>query len=72
MKTIADLKPREKATIKTVQTGSDWVHRLMVMGLVEGAEVEYIGSAMGGDPIEITLYGSSMSIQKESAELFEI
>ena len=72
MKTIADLKPNEKATIKSIQTQTKWTHRLMVLGLVEGTEIEYIGSALGGDPIEIKVFGSTMSIQKESAELFEI
>lgn len=72
MKTIADLQPNETATITSVNTDSDWAQRLMVLGLVEGAEVEYVSSAIGGDPIEIKLNGSSMSLQKESAELFEI
>ena len=70
--TIADLRPKQKATIKHVHTESIWIQRLMVLGLVEGAEVEYIGSAIGGDPIEIKINGSSMTMQRESAVLFEI
>ena len=70
--TIADLTPTQKAIIKRVQSESIWIQRLMTLGLVEGTEIEYVGAAIGGDPIEIKVNGASMSIRKECAELFEI
>jgi len=42
----------------------------MVLGLVEGARVEYVGAAIGGDPIEIKLFGAPMSIQRKHAGKF--
>jgi Fe2+ transport system protein FeoA len=48
------------------------VQRLMVLGLVEGAEVEYSSSAIGGDPLEIRLFGSAISLRKEHARHFKV
>ena len=40
----------------------------MTLGLVEGAEVELVSSALGGDPLEFRLYGSSISLRQEQAQ----
>jgi Fe2+ transport system protein FeoA len=48
------------------------VVRLMVLGLIEGAEIHYANSAIGGDPMEITVFGTSISIRKQQAANFSI
>ena len=48
------------------------VQRLMVMGLVEGAEVELASSAIGGDPIEFRLFGTAISLRREHAAHFSV
>ena len=70
MKTIADLK--ETGTITKVDSADDWTQRLMVLGLVEGAQIEYVSVAIGNDPIEIKLFGASMSIQQKYAKKFSV
>jgi len=72
MKTIADLKPGQKAYIESITEIDSWVERLMVLGLIEGAEVEYVGSAIGDNPIELKLHGGRMALQREYAEKFII
>ena len=48
------------------------VQRLMVLGLVEGAEVEFASSAIGGDPLEFRLFGNAISLRKEHARHFTV
>ena len=44
----------------------------MVLGLVEGAEVELAGAALGGDPMEFRLFGSGISLRQEQARQFTV
>jgi ferrous iron transport protein A len=71
-KTLATLERGQKGVIKAVDTSDPQVQRLMVMGLVEGAEVEYASSAIGGDPIEYRLFGCGISLRQEDARLFQV
>jgi ferrous iron transport protein A len=70
--TIADLKPGQTARIETVDTRLPGVVRLMVLGLVEGADICFRHAAIGGDPLEVSVFGSSISIRKEQARQFQI
>ena len=71
-KTLANLKRGQKGIIRRVDTVDPQVQRLMVLGLVEGAEVEYAGAAIGGDPIEFRLFGCGISLRQEHAKHFEV
>ena len=71
-KTLATLTRGQKAVIKSVDASDPQVQRLMVMGLVEGAEVEHASSAIGGDPIEFRLFGCGISLRQEHARLFQV
>jgi len=44
----------------------------MMLGLVEGAEVELAGSALGGDPMEFRLFGCGISLRQEQARSFAV
>ncbi|KKL14964.1 hypothetical protein LCGC14_2510360 [marine sediment metagenome] len=68
--TIDQLQSGQQGIITKVNCSDDWIQRLMVLGLVEGARVEYVGAAIGGDPIEIKLFGAPMSIQRKHAGKF--
>lgn len=70
--TLATLRPGEKGVIKSVDASDPQVLRLMVMGLVEGAEIEHTSSAIGGDPIEFRLFGCGISLRQEHARLFQV
>jgi len=71
-KTLATLTRGQKGVIKAVDASDPQVQRLMVMGLVEGAEVEHASSAIGGDPIEFRLFGCGISLRQEHARLFQV
>ena len=66
--TLADLQPGQTAVIESVDTASPGLIRLMVLGLVEGVDVRFENSAIGGDPLEISVFGASISVRREQAE----
>ena len=70
--TLATLKRGQKGVIKSVDASDPQVQRLMVLGLVEGAELEHASSAIGGDPIEFRLFGCGISLRQEHARFFQV
>ena len=70
--TLASLRRGEKGIIRAVDSADPQVQRLMVLGLVEGAEVEHASSAIGGDPIEFRLFGCGISLRQEQARHFQV
>lgn len=70
--TLASLPRGQKAIINAIDSSDPQVQRLMVMGLVEGVEVEHASSAIGGDPMEFRLFGCGISLRLEHARSFQI
>ena len=70
--TLATLKRGERGIIKAIDAADPQVQRLMVLGLVEGAEVEHASAAIGGDPIEFRLFGCGISLRQEHARHFRV
>jgi len=70
--TLADLKPGDRARIESVETADPAVQRLMVLGLVEGAELLFLRRSLGGDPLEIRIYGAAISLRDEQARRFQV
>ncbi len=70
--TLATLKRGQKGIIQFVDAVDPQVQRLMVLGLVEGAEVEHASSAIGGDPMEFRLFGCGISLRQEHAKYFKV
>lgn len=67
---LATLRPGQTAVITGVVRFDPNVQRLMSLGLVEGAEVEMAGRAIGGDPLEFRLFGYGISLRREQADAF--
>jgi Fe2+ transport system protein FeoA len=44
----------------------------MVLGLIEGVEVQHATSAIGGDPMEVSVFGTAISIRKQQAGCFQV
>ncbi len=70
--TLASLERGRKYVINDVDAGHPDVQRLMVLGLVEGTEIELASSAIGGDPIEFRMFGNAISLRREQAECFAV
>lgn len=69
---LAGLKLGQRGIIETVDPACPHVQRLMTLGLVEGAEVELAGAAIGGDPLELRLFGRGISLRQEQARCFTV
>jgi Fe2+ transport system protein FeoA len=44
----------------------------MVLGLVEGAELTFLRRSLGGDPLEVRIYGAAISLRQEQAQRFHV
>lgn len=70
--TLKELRPGQSARIDEVDANQPGVVRLMVLGLIEGAEVRYQNSAIGGDPMELSVFGTAISVRKQQADCFKV
>jgi len=70
--TLRELRPGQSARIDHVDARQPGVVRLMVLGLIEGVEVTHANSAIGGDPMELSVYGTAISVRKQQADFFRI
>ncbi len=70
--TMARMKKGQRARIERVDSSDPSVVRLMILGLVEGTEVEFRQSALGGDPLEFRVFGSTLSLRRAQADRFEV
>lgn len=67
MTTLAHLRPGQKARVETVSGAPALVQRLFEMGLLEGEPVEMIAFAPLGDPLEIRVGNTRLSLRKTEA-----
>lgn len=70
--TLASLQRGRKYIINDVNAADPDVQRLMVLGLVEGTEVELASAAIGGDPMEFRMFGNAISLRREQAQHFAV
>lgn len=70
--TLADSKPGQRVVIRHVDTTDRHAQRLMVLGLVEDAELTFCGAAVGGDPLEFRLHGAAISLRRAQAAAFSV
>jgi len=70
--TIADLVPNDTAVISGFSTAGSHLRRFREMGLMNGTELKVIRYAPLGDPIEISVRGSLLSIRGDEAKLINV
>ena len=70
--TLADLAPGDIAKLDEIDTNDPGVIRLMIRGMVEDITVRMENIAIGGDPLEVGFFGSSVSLRKEQARHFKV
>ena len=67
MASLDQLKQGNRARIESIHGDDNLVQRLLEMGLLEGDEVEVIGFAPMGDPMEIRLRDYRLSLRRSEA-----
>lgn len=72
MSRLADLAVGSRARVVNV-TGDDEISlRLLEMGLTPGVDVELLGTAPLGDPLEFDVRGYHLSVRRSEAQRVEI
>jgi ferrous iron transport protein A len=72
METLDQLKAGARAIIREIE-GDDGVSvRLLEMGLTEGEEIEVVGFAPFGDPIEFRVRGYRISLRANEARRLQV
>jgi ferrous iron transport protein A len=67
MHTLSELRPGARAEVLAVTGEPGLVQRLYEFGLFEGEEIEVLALAPFGDPIEIRLGNTRLSLRKSEA-----
>jgi len=58
----------EHGVLRRLDLPEDVAYRLMLLGFVPGADVEFSGSAPGGDPRVFRVEGTEVALRRETAE----
>jgi ferrous iron transport protein A len=67
MPTLDQLQFGQRARVANVAGQDSLVQRLLEMGLLEGEEIEVLGFAPMGDPMEIRLRDYRLSLRRQEA-----
>lgn len=67
MAALSELRPGDRAAVVAVDGEPGLVQRLYEFGLLEGEEIELLTFAPLGDPIEIRLGNTRLSLRKSEA-----
>ena len=68
MRTLAELKPGDRATVVVVRGEADAARRLMDMGVIRGTSLEVVRVAPLGDPMEVRVRGFMLTLRRAEAE----
>ena len=67
MTTLDQLQVGQRGRVEAVRGDDSLVQRLLEMGLFEGEEVEIVGFAPLGDPVDIRLRDYRLSLRRSEA-----
>ncbi len=67
MTSLNNLQVGQRARVQAVVGSDPVVQRLLEMGLLEGEEIEVIGFAPLGDPMEIRMRDFRLSLRRKEA-----
>jgi len=70
--TLSELKPNQTAVVEGFTSNRSPVLRLQEQGMVTGSVVEMVRRAPLGDPIEVSLYNSHITLRHTEASSIEI
>lgn len=70
--TLDLMTPGQRGRITALRGDPSLLQRLMEMGVLEGDEIEFLGVAPLGDPLEVRLGDSRLSLRRREAALVEV
>ena len=72
MKTLKDVKVGETVTVTRLHGEGPVKRRIMDMGITRGVEIFVRKVAPLGDPMELNVRGSELSVRKADAAMIEV
>jgi ferrous iron transport protein A len=72
VKTLAALPVGSRARVVRIEGLDEVCIRLMEMGLTPGVEIQFLGVAPLGDPLELEVRGYRLSLRKSEAARVEV
>ena len=72
MLSLDHLQVGQRARVTSVEGSDAIVQRLLEMGLLEGEEIEVVGFAPLGDPMEVRLGNARLSLRRRDAAGIEV
>jgi ferrous iron transport protein A len=72
MPSLDQLQVGQRASIEAVRGSDTIVQRLLEMGLLEGEQIQVVGIAPLGDPMEIRLRDYRLSLRRSEAARIDV
>jgi ferrous iron transport protein A len=72
VRTLDTLQQGDRARVVDISGDDAVAVRLMEMGLVEGEEIEHLGTAPLGDPVEFLVRGYRLSLRVAEARRVQV
>lgn len=69
---LSELRPKQKAIIKSIGDIGELKNRLMELGVLCGEPVQVVRTAPMGDPIEIRVGDEYLALRDEDAQKIEV
>lgn len=70
---LKEMRPGMKAKIKRFTKGTaQYRQRLLMLGITPGVVIKLIRVAPLGDPVEISVRGSLVTLRKEEADVMDV
>ena len=69
MKTLNNLSVGDKMIVVNIEKSSPVKRKLLDMGITPGVEVEVVGKAPLGDPIEVIVRGYKLTLRNNEAKV---
>ena len=70
---LKEFKPGDKGRITAYNKGSsEYRRRLLMLGAIPGTAFEVVRVAPLGDPVEIRVRGSMISVRKDEASIMQV
>jgi Fe2+ transport system protein FeoA len=70
--TLDQLRPGQRGRVLSLQGDPAVTQRLLELGVLEGAEVEVVGFAPLGDPMEVRLGTARLTLRRRDASGIEV
>jgi ferrous iron transport protein A len=68
MKTLDQLQAGQRAWVDSIEGDDSIALRLSEMGILEGEQVELVGRAPWGDPLDLRVRGYRVSLRRSEAQ----